>query len=453
MAILEQIKLLLMLYYRPLNAMSGILDRGNWVFGSIAVIATSVALQFAMATQLFSRIEGMAQRPAPAVTDSQYPAPVLPQFDEEEYDASPPVAPESFSSFEMITSLWLTTASPGFFSTVLGLAFLLVPLMILAMSLLEPIGSFGVVLRRDYGALLACTFMAWSAAHLPFAVAGLALAKVNIGLAGTLALWAAGTLAFGVLLVCALRTVFGASYRRSITAVCLTPASVPLEMMIAASGALWLIASPCILFLLYSFLRGNIGDVGVSFRHRQSFRHNLEVCTINPRDAEAHYQLGLIYQQRRQYAEAIARFKQAVEIDSNELDAHFQLGCIARQQERLQEALDHFNAVIVRDDKHAQSDVWREIGSTYEAASMWADARNAFDRFLERRPYDAEGLYRMAAVLKKLDEPERSREMLERCIEAVRTMPYYRRGVARKWGKLAEKDLGESAASARTAEA
>src|SRR6185436_9926874 len=149
-------------------------------------------------------------------------------------------------------------------------------------------------------------------------------------------------------------TVFGASFGRSIAAVCLSPVSVALEIVLVASGVVWMIASPFVLFLLYGLLRGNLGDMGASFRHRQSFRHNLEACTINPRDAEAHYQLGLIYQQRRQYTEAIARFRQAVEIDANELDAHFQLGRIAREQGRPQEALDHFGEVISRDDKHSQ---------------------------------------------------------------------------------------------------
>ena len=458
----EQIKLLFALYYRPLNAMSGILDHGNWMFGAVAVIVLSAAIQFATTAQLNAWLVATAyarppifsdpQPPAPALTPQQ-PEPVLQEPDEEEYDAETPAVPPSFSTFELITTMWLNAVSPGFFSTVLSLAFLLVPMMILVMSLLEPIGSFAVALRRDYGAVLACTFMAWAASHLPFAVAALPLSQMKIGVAGNLALWAAATLGFGLLLVCVLRTVFGASYGRSVTAVCAAPVAIPLQMLIVSTGAVWLIASPCILYLVYSFLRGNIGDVGVSFRHRQSFRHNLEVCTINPRDAEAHYQLGLIYQQRRQYSEAIARFKQAVEIDSNELDAHFQLGRIAREQGRLQDALDHFNAVISRDDKHAQSEVWREIGSTYAAASMWEDARTAFEPFLDRRPYDAEGLYRMAGVLKKLNQPERSRELLDRCIEAVKTMPYYRRGVVRKWGKLAEKDLREAAAPASTAEA
>ena len=443
--IVDQTKLLLTLYHRPSNAMSGILDRGSWVYGAVGVIATSLVLQFTIGVQVYREITEPQQRHSQV--EQARPsdaASVLPQDDDEEYDEPAPPSPTfyPFPALAWLVAVWMSIFSPGFVSTVFALALLYVPLLILAMSVLESIGSFGVVLRRDYGALLACTLMAWTAAHVPFAVAGLALMKLHVGLIGAIALWAGGTLAFGALMVFALRTVFGASYGRCIAAVCLSPISVVLEMAVMASGALWLIASPCILYLAYSFFRGNIGDVGASFRHRQSFRHNLEVCTINPRDAEAHYQLGLIYQQRRQYTEAIARFRQAVEIDPNELDAHFQLGRIAREQGRPQEAIDHFSQVISRDEKHSHSEVWREIGATYEAASMWEDAGAALERFVERRPFDAEGLYRMATVASKLNQPEQSREMLERCIEAVKTMPYYRRGAVRKWGKLAEKDLG-----------
>ena len=58
----------------------------------------------------------------------------------------------------------------------------------------------------------------------------------------------------------------------------------------------------------------------VSRRHRRhrllvapapEFRRSMEAATINPRDASAHYQLGLIYQYRRQYAEAISRFRKS----------------------------------------------------------------------------------------------------------------------------------------------
>src|SRR5262249_7693505 len=144
----------------------------------------------------------------------------------------------------------------------------------------------------------------------------------------------------------------------------------------------------------------------------------------------------------RQYSEAIERFKKAVEIDPTEIDAHYQLGRIAREQGRLQEAIDHFNAVVTQDEKHSQSEVWREIGATYAAASMYEDARSALQRYVERRPYDPEGLYFLALTFAQTGQKEQARELFERCIEAVNTMPYYnRRGQIRKWRKLAEEQL------------
>jgi len=167
----------------------------------------------------------------------------------------------------------------------------------------------------------------------------------------------------------------------------------------------------------------------------------MEAATINPRDGSAHYQLGLIYQHRRQYAEAISRFEKAVEIASDETDAHFQLGRIAREQDRLQDAINHFSVVLEQDDKHSHSEIWREIGATYFTASMFTDAKEALEKFLERRAYDPEGLYYYGKTLEQLGHPAEAREMFGRCIEAVKTMPSYRYREQRKWDKLARERL------------
>jgi hypothetical protein len=439
--ILEQTRLLLKLYYRPQNAMSGIIDSGSWVYGAIAVVAVSMLLQFAIAQALFS-----AYQEVPVAVGQPTPVDEAPA-EEEDLDAAA-------RARSRLTSLplpilgpltwWIVSfSSTSVFGSVITLAVIYIPIVTLAVVLLEPLGSFGVVLRRDYGSLLACTFMGWAAAHLPFAAAGLALAPLGAGPLASLGLWAAAKLVFGGLMVCAVRVVFGISFGRAGAAVAISVFSVVIETLIARSGIMWYLASPWVLLLAYFFFRGSLGGLGSTLRSRQSFRHNLEAATINPRDSEAHYQLGLIYQQRRQYTEAIARFKQAVEIDHSEIDAHYQLGRIAREQGRLQDALDCFNSVITQDDKHAQSEVWREIGATYEAASMFGDARAALERFIERRPYDAEGLYRLANVLTRLDRKDDARQLLERCIEAIRTMPYYHRRAGHRWSKLAEKQLRE----------
>jgi len=80
---------------------------------------------------------------------------------------------------------------------------------------------------------------------------------------------------------------------------------------------------------------------------------------------------------------------------------------------------------------------------------MFADARAALEKFVERRPFNPEGLYYFGHSLQQLGEARLSREMFGRCVEAVKTMPHYRRGQLHKWSKLAESQM--SAAQTRGA--
>jgi tetratricopeptide (TPR) repeat protein len=189
------------------------------------------------------------------------------------------------------------------------------------------------------------------------------------------------------------------------------------------------------------YLRGGIGDISFSLKQRQNFSRYLEAATINPRDAEAHYQLGLVNLRRRQFAEATERFKRAIEIDGNETDAYFQLGRIAREQNRLPEAIEYLGRVVEQDEKHAHSEVWREIGATYLSAGMYAEANDAFERYIERRPYDAEGLFYYGKTLNQLARSAEAQEMFRRCVEAVKTTPSYRRRQMAKWRKLAQAQI------------
>jgi tetratricopeptide (TPR) repeat protein len=74
-------------------------------------------------------------------------------------------------------------------------------------------------------------------------------------------------------------------------------------------------------------------------------------------------------------------------------------------------------------------------------AGMLAEAREALEKFVERRPVDSEGLYYLGKVLKAQGEAEKSREMFEQAIESARMSPDYRRRELRYWSKLAEKEI------------
>jgi tetratricopeptide (TPR) repeat protein len=197
----------------------------------------------------------------------------------------------------------------------------------------------------------------------------------------------------------------------------------------------------CLLIYFAGYVGSEVSGLGGAFRQRQNLKRFLQNATVNPKDADAHVQLGLIYLERRQEGRALDHFNKAIEIDRTEIDANYELGRIARQHGDLQKALDHFAVVLEQDDKFRLSEIWREIGATYLAANMLAEAYDALEKFTTRRPVDPEGLYYFGKVLKARGEHDRAREMFAEAIDSARTSPYFRTRQLGQWAKLAQKEI------------
>ena len=114
---------------------------------------------------------------------------------------------------------------------------------------------------------------------------------------------------------------------------------------------------------------------------------------------------------------------------------------IALEQGRLEDALERFRIVMDQDDKHSSSETLRELGALYVAARQYADALPKLETYVERRPYDPEGLYYYGIAQEQSGEPERAREMYTRAIEAARTAPPFRRRHTAPWSRRAQKQL------------
>jgi tetratricopeptide (TPR) repeat protein len=357
------------------------------------------------------------------------------------------------------------------------IAIIFVPTLLLLANLFERRGSFGLVIQQEYAALASAIFFAWAAAiilAIPLALlarwsgfeaeffvqfqqsVASAVAQGSITPIAALSLLSRGgqSLAFaaGLILplfvfwsVKAVREVFRLAVWRSILvtiiggvcALIIGSVLMPLFNMVAFSP-FWLI-------FLFILLRGYFGEVTRGQRARASFKQNLEASTLNPADASAHYNLGLIFQQRGQLDEARERFARAVEIDADEVDAHYQLGHIAREQGRLSDAINHFNEVVARDQTHAQHEIWREIGATYLAAGQFEDARETLERFLERRTSDPQGLYLMGRALAGLGRQREAADSMQACIEAVKTAPAYKYRTEKRWLNEAQQFLRSQA--------
>jgi tetratricopeptide (TPR) repeat protein len=202
--------------------------------------------------------------------------------------------------------------------------------------------------------------------------------------------------------------------------------------------------SPFLLFFAFMLLRGYFSDVMGSHRAKAAFKQNLESATLNPADASAHYNLGLIHQSRGELEAARERFERALKIDDGEIDASYQLGRIARQQRRYADAIQNFEHVVALDPAHSQYEIWREVAATYIAAGQFEDARMALDQFLEHRPSDPEGLYLMGRAHAGLGHKREATSLMQACIEAVKTAPAYKYRSSKRWLNEAQQFIKSS---------
>ena len=328
----------------------------------------------------------------------------------------------------------------GEISRVVLIAVLFAPACVAVISVWDHLGSLGVVLRRDYSPLLVCTLMCWIAANIPAWLASF--------LAPAVSFWIhiVADVYFLALAAIAIRTVFGSGIGKAIgTVFGGAAASVGGFYLYAIfGGMLSYFTSPLVLIWLYILFRPNLDmftGLGGGLRSRQNFNRHLEALTVNPRDSDAHYQLGLIYQQRRNYTEAISRFTKAVEIDPSETDAHYQLGVIALEQKRYEDARRHFAATLALDDKHSSSEAWRGLGAADFQLGNTEQALAELQKYTERREFDPEGQYWLGEAFKKLGRMPEARAAFQLAVEGARTAPPHRRRFTAGWGRQAKAEL------------
>lgn len=386
-----------------------------------------------------------------------------------------------------LTSLYLSNfVNPrrpfGFFfvlfqsaGSLLFIALVFVPLAIFLSNVFERRGTFRLVIQQEYSSTASTVFYAWTAASIASFLVSVAaqLSGVQRSFARqildsmllqrsqspiqtqlipderllTPEVMAFGSsflvllLVFAVFATLAVHVVFRLSAVRSIVVVLVSgtimfPASYVLLPLFST-----VLASPFLLIILFLLFRGYYSEMSRTQRARASFKQNLEAATLNPADASAHYNIGLIHQQRGELEAARERFERAIQIDPEEIDAHYQLGRIARQQKRVGDAISHFEQVVSRDPAHSQYEIWREVGATYNAAGQYDDARTALERFLEHRESDPEGLYLTGRAHAGLGHRREAASLMEACINAVKTAPAYKYRLEKRWLNEAQQFL------------
>ena len=430
---LDWLRFVLMIFYAPVRGMRGMRDRG-----SLAPVAFIAFLSQAAYSFFTDRFAGVANRSS-ALSDIFRAA--------------------------MIVVL---------------VAVVLVPILTLVANMFERRGSFRVVITQEYAAVAATMFYVLTAANLiglliaaALHYSGLQAAQVanmiqhadetramlrdnpqllasaeqlfsNTALLSQQLFVMPVYVLFAAGMVIGVKDAFRMSVLRAFGVTVIACFASVFVLPIAIRLFSGVLGSPFLLIMLFLLLRGYFSDIVGSHRAKAAFKQNLESATLNPADASAHYNLGLIHQSRGELNDARARFERALQIDPEEIDASYQLGRIARHEKRYADAIHNFEQVVARNPAHSQYEVWREVAATYIAAGQFEDARTALDQFLEHRPSDPEGLYLMGRAHAGLGHNREATNLMQACIESVKTAPAYKYRASKRWLNEAQQFIKSS---------
>ena len=305
------LRLVLMIFYAPLRGIREARDRGSLL--PIAIIAFLSQIGYAIAARALA------------------------------------------GSTSLRSALWAEVFQSAM--TVVLVAVVFVPVLTLVANMFERKGSFRVVLTQEYAPLAASMFYVLTASNVAAIVIAVFLHYSGIQashLSNVLqhvdefratfpqsAFWnnvsqqledpvaisqslfrmpKLGLFLFGMIL--SVKEAFRISAVRAIAVTITSVLAVIVIMPLWAMLFSRIIGSPFLLFLVFFLLRGYFADFMGQQRAKASFKKNMELATLNPADASAHYNLGLLYQSRGELDAARERFEKAVQIDPEELLVH-----------------------------------------------------------------------------------------------------------------------------------
>ena len=124
---------------------------------------------------------------------------------------------------------------------------------------------------------------------------------------------------------------------------------------------------------------------------------------IRPGSKEALYNLGMFYQESRQYARAIGTYQVLSKVDTTFRDAPYNIGYINLVYlQNFRQAIEYFTKAIARDPKYAEA--WYNRGLSYEQLKDYQKAYDDYQKTLKLKVnYDKaiSGLNRLDKVMKK----------------------------------------------------
>lgn len=119
----------------------------------------------------------------------------------------------------------------------------------------------------------------------------------------------------------------------------------------------------------------------------------------NPADAEAHCNLGVIYQKRGKTTEAIAEYQKAEKLNPALLTTKTNMAILYYDKKQYKEAIECCNKALLISPKNTQARLQK--AKSFQALSLWENATEEYKNVLKYEPQNSEAQFGLAEIYTK----------------------------------------------------
>jgi type IV pilus assembly protein PilF len=143
----------------------------------------------------------------------------------------------------------------------------------------------------------------------------------------------------------------------------------------------------------------------------------------DPKNADAHNFLGLIYMSQSDYPKAAERLKEAVKINPFFTDAHNNLGVAYRQLKQYDKALGEFQTALKDKTYKTPEKIELNLGHLYLDQGVLSEAVNAYERAIGINPNYALGHLALGTAYRKMGREDLAGKQFQKVIQLAPDTP------------------------------
>jgi len=155
----------------------------------------------------------------------------------------------------------------------------------------------------------------------------------------------------------------------------------------------------------------------------QALESAREAVRRDPKNAEAHHYLGLIFMNLSEYDQAIGHLEQATKLDPHYTDAHNVLGVVYRETKQYDKALKEFQTALADRTYRTPEKIQLNLGNLYLDQGVLSEAQRSFEKAVSLNPKYLLGYIGLGTTYQRMGKPDLASAQYRKVIELAPNGP------------------------------